>query len=146
MLTRSVVQRWRRFRYLYGPQNRHRCLKCGFLSFRNGDEVAETGRRLISAEGKAGWWTEKAPVHCLKHMWDWEDDDPFNVVIYEANRPRRSCSGFYRWVYGRSPAEHFKLEDERRTFLHQRRLAWLAFLGGMIGAIIGAAVAFLARP
>ena len=84
-------------------------------------------------------------IRCAKEMWDWEYDNPFNVVIYEAKRPRFSCSGFYGWVHGRNPAEHFRLEDERRTFQHQRRLAWLSFWGALIGAIIGAAVVLWLR-
>ena len=134
--------RWRRLWYLYGPTYRNQCLKCGFLAFKNGDEVTESDRRVIASKGQAAqWWQPDDPFDCAKQMWDW-NDNPFDVIIREANRPRSSCKGFYPWVHGRSSQQHFKLEDERRTFRQQRWLAWLSFLGGLIGALISAAATF----
>jgi hypothetical protein len=66
-----------------------------------------------------------------------------DIITAEANRPRFHCEGFYRYSPGRSPEAHLKLEDERRAYSYQRRLAWLAFLGGLVGALIAAAVAIL---
>lgn len=136
--------RYRTFRYSHGGRYRNHCLKCGFLAFNDGGEAPVWARDYLAAEGKAGWFSEQAPVGCHKNMWVYEDD-PFNVLIFEANRARPSCDGFHPWVPGRSPVDHLKLEDERRTFKHQRGLAWLAFLGGLIGALIGAAVGVLAK-
>ena len=49
----------------------------------------------------------------------------------------RLCRGFRAYVPGRPPAEHLKLEDESRLFWHQRWIAGLAFLGALLGALIG---------
>lgn len=53
------------------------------------------------------------------------------MMLYEATRPRFSCEGFYPYHSGRSPAAHYKLEDEHRLRRHQWRLAVLAFLGAL---------------
>lgn len=68
---------------------------------------------------------------------------PVDIITYEANRTRFHCRGFYRHSPGRNPKAHVTLEDERRGYRYQRRLALLAFLGGLVGALIAGAVAML---
>ena len=119
--------------------DRHSCLKCGFLSGLGSSEVSEHDRALIAAKGKAGWFEPNAPFDCAKHLW-WYDEAAVEVILFEANRPRPQCPGFGRWIRGRTPEEHRRLEDESRTFQHQSRLAWRSFWGGLIGALIGAGI------
>jgi hypothetical protein len=129
----------RRFVYLYGPTYRCCCLKCGFLAFKE-EEASEEARRIVAAGGSAGWFTEEDAVRCHKRLWNWEDDAPINVVIFEANRRRFTCRGFHHYSPGRSPREHLKLEDERRDFFRKAILAALAFIGALLGSLIGAYV------
>jgi hypothetical protein len=107
-----------------------------------GTEATAHVRDIVGAEGKGGWFSTEAPVHCYKNLWRSGEESAYNVIIYEANQRRPSCNGFYQWAPGRSPEDHLKLEDERRTFSHQRGLAWLAFAGGLFGALIGASVGY----
>jgi hypothetical protein len=86
----------------------------------------------------AGWFTTEDAVDCYKNLWNWEDDAPINIIIDETSRLRYGCRGYHKWTPGRSPADHLKLEDERRSYRYQFRLAILAFLGSLVGALIGA--------
>ena len=79
-------------------------------------------------------------------MWDWENDAAINVVLRESQSPRFACAGFYKYQPGRDPDTHLRLEDERRSYRYQRKLAWFTFFGGLLGALIGAAAAFYAKP
>jgi hypothetical protein len=143
------IARWRPAAYFWRSPDRNSCLKCGFLTFQGGGEVTISGRRLISAKGQLGWFSGDSPqINCFKNLWDWEfRNGEFDTMITEPNEPRRYCIGFCGWQPGRSPEEHLKLEDERRGFQHQRRLAWLAFFGALFGSLLGAGVAyFTGRP
>ena len=122
------------------PNYRHQCLKCGFFAFDDGMEATTVARETVACgpDGPYSWWQDEAPLGCAKRLWIWQDDAPINVLIREANRPRFWCRGFYRYQPGRSPKAHFELEDERRKQRHQWRLAILAFLGALIGSVIGA--------
>ena len=91
-----------------------------------------------------GWFVRERAVDCYRHLWDWElPQAAVETITYEANRPRFQCRGFVEYSPGRNPSAHLTLEDERRGYSYQRRLAWFAFLGGLIGALIAAATAFL---
>lgn len=129
-----------RFLKRFWYRHRRTCLGCGFLGFADGAEAGASARALVAAEGLAGWFTEEAAVNCHKHLWDWEDDGPINIIVYETNRLRYRCRGFLRYAPGRSPEGHFKLEDEQRSFRRQVILAsfgaLLALLGGLVGYLI----------
>lgn len=129
-------------------RGRHRCLDCGFLSF-DGHEASLAVQCIISAGGKAGWFSKEKEdaVDCYKRLWFWDVGGGLDVIIYEANRRRSRCRGFHRHVPGRSPQDHLRLEDEERDF--RRRLvlvvvpALIAILGGLLVSIklaIGAAI------
>jgi hypothetical protein len=137
---RTVRSGWRRVRGTMrgGP---HSCLDCGYLCDRDGGEISPSDRARIAAERQAGWFQPEAPFACAKGLWEWELGSPVEVTIFEANRSRPFCDGFYRWVPGRDAEAHLKLEDENRIFTHQSRLAWRSFFGGLIGAAIGQTVA-----
>ena len=126
----------RRFRYRY--LRRRTCLDCGFLAFADGAEADQSVRRTVAAKGSAGWFQDEGAVNCFRHLWNWEDDAPINIIVYETSVPRTSCSGFHWHSPGRSPKEHMTLEDERRSFRRQLRLALLSFLGAILGAMLGA--------
>lgn len=136
---------WRRVRYQSTPLYRNTCLKCGFLAFKDGGEAPDSARRLIAAEGHAGWFEKQVPFWCAKRMWAEDEGSTFDVLIYQANRQRFRCVGFYPWSPGRDVKVHFELEDERRTFSHQRALAWWPFVGGLLGSLIGGAALLLSR-
>jgi hypothetical protein len=115
------------------------CLDCGFLTRLEGQEATPSARLTIHMEGSDGWFpgADEAHADCAKGFWRW-DTSPFEVIIHEAKKSRNRCPGFMRYSPGRSPESHLKLEDEQRTFRHQKLLAGLAFLGGLFGALLGA--------
>jgi hypothetical protein len=141
----SRIARWRPAAYFWRSQYRNGCLKCGFLTFHGGGELTISDRRLVSARGQLGWFSGEEPqINCYKNLWDWEfGNGTFDTMITEPNAPRRDCIGFCDWQPGRSPADHLKLEDEQRGFRHQKKLAWMAFVGALVGSLIGAAMSYL---
>jgi hypothetical protein len=116
-------------------RHRRTCLDCGFLAFMDGGEAGTSARATVAAEGKAGWFQREAAVDCYKRLWNWEDDAPINIIVYETNRLRYGCRGFHRYSPGRSPEAHLKLEDEQRSF---RRQVLLALVGAMLALLAGA--------
>lgn len=103
------------------------------------EEATPDVRRLVAADGKAGWFEREDSINCYRRLWDFEGTGAVDAITYEANRPRFHCAGFYRHSHGRTPKEHLTLEGERRGFGYQKKLAWLAFFGGLAGALLGAA-------
>jgi hypothetical protein len=83
------------------------------------------------------WFAIEAPAFCFKHLWTHSKDRAYKVLIHQAGIvSRRRCKGFERWLPGRTPAEHKRLEEERRTYHRQLWLAVLAFLGALLGALL----------
>lgn len=140
---KAILRRIQRLRFVWSPSYRHCCQKCGFLGFqgnsfrRDLQEATSDVRRVIAADGQAGWFDHESAVDCFRHLWNWDDESAVAVITYEANRPRYFCRGFYRYSPGRPPEAHLKLEDEHRGYSYQRRLAWLAFVGALAGALMG---------
>ncbi len=146
-----MIQRPKRFgfwrKWLRRPwdliANRHNCLKCGFLAFDSENETSQGARSTIAAEGEAGWFVKEDQIDCYRRLWFWDSGEaPISIIIFEANRPRFSCSGFQKYSPRRSPKEHLRLEDESREFRRRKVLGLIAFLGALLGALIGA---FLGR-
>ena len=133
-------RRWKRARFVRFLDRSHYCVDCGFLAWaKDGSEATAIVRRTVAAGGSAGWYTPEGCVDCSKSLWFWEDDSDFGIVIAETSKARK-CSGFLRYVPGRSPADHLKLEDEQRAFRRQILLAslgaTLAIVGGIVGYLI----------
>lgn len=118
-------------------RHRRTCLDCGFLGFRDGSEAGVTARSTVALKGAAGWFQHEDAVDCHKRLWNWEDDAPINIIVWETDQLRYGCRGYRRYSPGRSPKDHLALEDEGRSVRLQIVLGFLSFLGAMIGAWIG---------
>lgn len=112
------------------------CTDCGFLAF--GDAEADSASRtMIRMEGKCGLPGQVGKWRCARNIWDWEMhyvEANWDAVFSEANFDRRSCRGFFRHSPGRSPREHFQLEDGRLDF--RRKLVYTS-VGALLGALLG---------
>jgi hypothetical protein len=144
---------------------RRTCLDCGFFAYRDREpdesdeeppavyEALAWVRRRIRVQAdrfgqridRRDWFENEAPAFCSKHLWMPPEDAPINVLISEAGIVSRwRCKGFHPWTPGRTPQEHKALEDERRASRQQLRLAVLAFLGALLGALLPSIVGWVA--
>jgi hypothetical protein len=119
------------------------CLDCGFFT-RGGAEVTQDEQILLHCRGTVGWVGDAGSFDCAKGLWfTLGDHDPDAILLHQIELTRsvagfRRCPGFRPHVPGRTPADHLRLEDESRQFRNQRMIAALAFVGGLLGALIGA--------
>jgi hypothetical protein len=119
------------------------CLDCGFFS-RGSLEVNLDERVILQCRGKtAESFSDPESFGCSKGLWfTLGDHDPNVILLDQVEQPRsiwkyRLCQGFRLRMPGRSPAEHLKLEDESRQFRRQLWIAGVAFVGALVGAVLG---------